>query len=53
MNSYLSLIPISARARRRQNRMTILCVVLAALVSTVGPAKRMRQMAVTETISEL
>ena len=28
-------------------------VLLAALVSTVGPAKRMRQMAVTETISEL
>ncbi len=34
MNSYLSLIPISARARRRQNRMTILCVVLAVLMVT-------------------
>ena len=25
MKSYLSLIPISAKVRRRQNRMTILC----------------------------
>lgn len=29
MKSYLSLIPISAKVRRRQNRMTILCIVLA------------------------
>lgn len=35
MNSYLSLIPISAKARRRQNRMTMLCIVLAVLMVTV------------------
>ena len=29
MKSYLSLIPISARVRRRQNRMTIICIVIA------------------------
>ncbi len=96
MKSYLGLIPISAKARSRQNRMTILCIVLAvlmvswsicgllhygiggefetmpvfalspvglvcgvltvllaALVSVVGPSRRMRKMAVTETIGEL
>ena len=36
MKSYLSLIPISAKIRRRQNRMTILCIVLAVfLVSAI------------------
>ena len=36
MKSYLSLIPISAKVRRRQNRMTILCIVLAVfLVSAI------------------
>lgn len=36
MKSYLSLIPISAKVRRRQNRMTILCVVIAVfLVSAI------------------
>ena len=36
MKSYLSLIPISARVRRRQNRMTIMCIVIAVfLVTTV------------------
>lgn len=36
MRSYLSLIPISARVRKKQNRMTILCIVLAVfLVSAV------------------
>lgn len=36
MKSYLSLIPISARVRRRQNRMTILCIVIAVfLVTTI------------------
>lgn len=35
MKSYLSLIPISAKVRRRQNRMTILCIVLAVFLVTV------------------
>ena len=36
MKSYLSLIPISAKVRRRQNRMTVLCIVIAVfLVSAI------------------
>lgn len=36
MRSYLSLIPISAKVRRRQNRMTLMCIVIAVfLVTTV------------------
>ena len=35
MRSYLSLIPISAKVRRRQNRMTILCIILSVLLVTV------------------
>lgn len=31
MKSYLSLIPISAKVHRRQNRMTRLCIVLLCL----------------------
>ena len=34
MKSYLSLIPISARVRRRQNRLTILCIVTAVFLVT-------------------
>lgn len=34
MKSYLSLIPISARVHRRQNRMTILCIVIAVFLVT-------------------
>ncbi len=34
MKSYLSLIPISARVRRRQNRMTVLCIVIAVFLVT-------------------
>ncbi|HBA50894.1 MAG TPA: hypothetical protein DCZ91_24480 [Lachnospiraceae bacterium] len=34
MRSYLSLIPISARVRRRQNRMTILCIIFAVFLVT-------------------
>ncbi len=34
MNSYLSLVPISAKVRRRQNRMTILCIVFAVFLVT-------------------
>ena len=36
MKSYLSQIPISAKVRRRQNRMTFLCIVIAVfLVSAI------------------
>ena len=34
MKSYLSLIPISARVHRKQNRMTIICIVLAVFLVT-------------------
>ena len=34
MKSYLSLIPISAKVRRRQNRMTILCIVISVFLVT-------------------
>lgn len=34
MRSYLSLIPISAKVRRRQNRMTILCIIISVLLVT-------------------
>lgn len=34
MRSYLSLIPISARVRRRQNHMTLLCIIFAVFLVT-------------------
>ena len=34
MRSYLSLIPISARVRRQQNRMTLLCIVISVFLVT-------------------
>ena len=34
MKSYLTLIPISAKVRRRQNRMTILCIIFAVFLVT-------------------
>lgn len=34
MKSYLSLVPISAKVRRRQNRMTVLCIALAVFLVT-------------------
>ncbi len=34
MKSYLSLIPISAKVRRRQNRMTILCIIISVFLVT-------------------
>lgn len=34
MNSYLSLVPISARVHRRQSRMTRICIVLAVFLVT-------------------
>ena len=36
MRSYLSLVPISAKVHKRQNRMTLMCIVIAVfLVTTV------------------
>lgn len=34
MKSYLGLIPISAKVRRRQNRMTLLCIVISVMLVT-------------------
>lgn len=34
MSSYLSLIPISARVHRRQNRMTLLCIIISVFLVT-------------------
>lgn len=34
MKSYLSLVPISAKVRRQQNRMTILCIICAVFLVT-------------------
>lgn len=34
MKSYLSLIPISARVRKQQNRMTLLCIIFAVFLVT-------------------
>lgn len=34
MKSYLSLIPISAKIRKKQNRMTILCIIISVLLIT-------------------
>lgn len=42
MKNYLDLIPISARVRRRQNRMTLLCIVISVfLVTTIFSAAQM------------
>lgn len=36
MKSYLSLIPVSAKVRKQQNRMTILCIIISVfLVTTI------------------
>ena len=48
MKSYLSLISISARVHRRQNRMTLLCIIFAvflvtAIFSTAEMGARMEQ----------
>ena len=34
MKSYLSLVPISAKVRKRQNRMTLLCIIISVLLVT-------------------
>lgn len=57
MNSYLSLIPISARVRRRQNRMTLLCIIFAvflvtAVFSTADMFIRMEQARLAEKHGE-
>ncbi len=53
MRSYLSLIPISTRVRRRQNRMTLLCIIFAvflvtAVFSMADMAIQMEQMRLAE-----
>lgn len=53
MKSYLSLIPISARVRRRQNRMTLLCIIFSvflvtAIFSMADMDIRMEQARLTE-----
>lgn len=35
MKSYLDLVPLSARVHRRQNRMSVFCIVLSVLLVTV------------------
>ena len=34
MKSYLSLIPVSAKVHRRQNQMTLLCIIIAVFLVT-------------------
>lgn len=34
MKSYLSLVPVSAKTRRKQNRLTIICIILAVFLVT-------------------
>lgn len=34
MKSYLDLVPISAKAHRKQNRMSVICIVLAVFLVT-------------------
>ena len=53
MKSYLSLIPISAKVHRRQNRMTLLCIIFAvflvtAIFSMAEMGARMEQIRLAE-----
>lgn len=53
MKSYLDLIPISAKVKRKQNRMTILCIIFAvfmvtAIFSMAEMGIRMEQTRLTE-----
>lgn len=53
MKSYLNLIPISAKVKRKQNRMTILCIIFAvfmvtAIFSMAEMGIRMEQTRLTE-----
>lgn len=51
MKSYLSLIPISVKVRRRQNRMTLLCIIFAVFLVTAifGMADMLVRMESTRT----
>ncbi len=51
MKSYLSMIPISAKVHKRQNRMTILCIVIAVFLVTA--VFSMAEMAVRQETSRL
>lgn len=63
MKSYLSLIPISAKVHRRQNRMTLLCIIFAVFLVTAVfsmadmgvrmEAKRLLNKHVSQSIQEL
>ena len=51
MKSYLSMIPISAKVHKRQNRMTIWCIVIAAFLVTA--VLSMTEMAVRQETNRL
>ena len=51
MKSYLSLIPISAKVHKRQNRMTICCIVIAVFLVTA--VFSMTEMAVRQETNRL
>lgn len=51
MKSYLSLIPLSAKQHKRQNRMTIICIVIAVFLVTA--VFSMTEMAARQELSRL
>lgn len=51
MRSYISMIPISAKVHKRQNRMTIWCIVIAVFLVTA--VFSMTEMAVRQEMSRL
>ena len=53
MRSYLSLVPISAKVRRRQNRMTLLCIIISVfLVTAIFSVAEMAIRAENETMQK-
>ena len=53
MKSYLSLIPISARVHRRQNRLTLLCIIISVfLVTAIFSIAELSIRAVSEYMQE-
>ena len=53
MRSYLSLVPISAKVRRRQNRMTLLCIIISVfLVTAIFSVAEMGIRAENETMQK-
>ena len=54
MRSYLSLIPISAKVRKKQNRMTLLCIIISVFLVTVvfSMTDLMRQTEMSHQIDE-